>query len=112
MSMVFRSALKPFKAMFRRKASMSRVLLLLDFDHRQRIQFFRAREYAFRVKGGSDLKRSQKAKSYRLYKIILPANTCVIMDGLLYAYKIDEDKAMEYVKRYRIKNWDLIKAGI
>jgi len=42
--MVFRSALKPFKAMFRRKASISRVLLLLDFDHRQRIQFFRARE--------------------------------------------------------------------
>jgi hypothetical protein len=33
------------------KASMSRVLLLLDFDHRQRIQFFRAGEYAFRVQG-------------------------------------------------------------
>jgi len=31
------------------KASMSRVLLLLDFDHRQRIQFFCASEYAFRV---------------------------------------------------------------
>jgi hypothetical protein len=42
---------------------MSRVLLL-DLDHRQRIQFFRAREYDFRVQGGSDLRRSQKAKSY------------------------------------------------
>jgi len=42
----------------------------------------------------------------------LPANTCVIKDGFLYAYKIDEDKAMEYVKRYRIKNWDQIKKGI
>ena len=51
--MVFRSALRPFKAMSRLKASMSRVLLLLDFDHRQRIQFFRAREYAFRVQGAA-----------------------------------------------------------
>ena len=51
--MVFRSALRPFKAMFRLKASMSRVLLLLDFDHRHRIQFFRAREYAFRVQGAA-----------------------------------------------------------
>lgn len=49
---------------------------------------------------------------YFLYETILPANTCVIKDGLLYAYKIDEDKAMEYVKRYKIKNWDQIKAGI
>jgi len=51
--MVFRSALRSFKAMFRLKASMSRVLLLLDFDYRQRIQFFRVREYAFRVKGAA-----------------------------------------------------------
>jgi hypothetical protein len=63
MSMVFRSALRSFKAIFWLIASMSRVLLLLDFDHRQRIQFFRAREYAFRVQWGSDIKRSQKAKS-------------------------------------------------
>jgi len=53
MSMVFRSALRSFKAMFRLKASMSRVLLLLDFDHPQRIQFFRAREYTFRVQGAA-----------------------------------------------------------
>jgi hypothetical protein len=51
--MVFRSALRPFKAMFRLKASMSRVLLLLYFDHRQRIQFFRSREFAFRVQGAA-----------------------------------------------------------
>jgi hypothetical protein len=32
---------------------VSRVLLLLDFEHRQRIQFFWAREYAFGVQGAA-----------------------------------------------------------
>ena len=48
---------------------------------------------------------------YFLYKAKLPANTCVIKDGLLYAYKVDEEAGLESVKRYRIKNWDQIKAG-
>jgi hypothetical protein len=49
--MVFRPALRSSKAMFRPKASVSRVFLLLDFDHRRRIQIFRAREYAFKLLG-------------------------------------------------------------
>lgn len=47
-----------------------------------------------------------------LYKSILPANTVLIRDGLLYAYVIDEEKGGEYIKRYIIKNWDQIKTGI
>jgi len=82
--MVFRSALGSFKAMFRLKASMSRVLLVLDFDHRQRIQFFRAREYAFRIQGGSDLKRSQKAKSY-IPKILC---LCESVGGIIYVWRL------------------------
>ena len=46
---------------------------------------------------------------YFLYKTILPPNTCVIKDGFLYSYDLDEDEGMEYVKRYKIKNWDQIK---
>jgi len=40
--MVFRPALRSSKAMFRSIASSSRVFLPLGFDHRRRIQFFRA----------------------------------------------------------------------
>jgi hypothetical protein len=49
------------------KASMSRVLLLLDFDHRQRIQFFRAGEYAFRVQGAAISSDHNKKKSETQY---------------------------------------------
>jgi hypothetical protein len=45
---------------------MSRILLGLDSDHRQRIQFFHANQYAHEVQGGSDFIQSQKAKSYRV----------------------------------------------
>lgn len=46
---------------------------------------------------------------YFLYKTKLPAYTYVIKNGFLYAYVVDEEAAMEYVKRYKIKNWDQIK---
>jgi len=76
------------------------------------------RNYAdgIRGRGPTDIRDKEvdifSKDGYCLYKATLPANTCVIKDGFLYAYKIDEDKAMEYVKRYRIKNWDQIKKGI
>jgi hypothetical protein len=41
-----------------------------------------------------------------LFKTTLPPNTCVIKDGYLYAYAVDEEKGMEYAKRYKIKNWE------
>jgi len=47
-----------------------------------------------------------------LYKTILPVNTVQIMDGFLYAYIIDDNKGGEYVKRFRIKNWDQLITGI
>ncbi len=41
-----------------------------------------------------------------LFKTTLPPNTCVIKDGYIYAYAVDEEKGMEYAKRYKIKNWE------
>ena len=76
------------------------------------------RNYAdgIRGRGPTDIRDKEidifSKAGYLLYKTFLPANTCVIKDGFLYAYKIDEDKAMEYVKRYRIINWDKIREGI
>ncbi len=49
---------------------------------------------------------------YFLYKTKLPAYTHVIKKGFLYAYVVDEDAGMEYVKRYKIKNWEQIKEEI
>lgn len=47
-----------------------------------------------------------------LYRTELPPNTRVIRNGLLYCYEMNEDAGMEFVKRYKIKNWDQIRAGI
>jgi hypothetical protein len=44
-----------------------------------------------------------------LYKSKLPGNTCVIKDGFLYNYHIDEETGLEIVKRFRINNWSRIK---
>lgn len=49
---------------------------------------------------------------YFLFKTTLPANTCVIRDGYIYQHALDEEEGGEYVKRYRIRNWDLLKRGI
>lgn len=76
------------------------------------------RNYAdgIRGRGPTDIRDKEidlfSKDGYFLYKTILPANTCVIKDGFLYAYKIDEETAEEYVKRYRIKNWEKIREGI
>jgi hypothetical protein len=43
-----------------------------------------------------------------LFRTRLPANTRVIRDGLLYCWELNEEEGMEYVKRYRILNWDRI----
>ncbi|MDW7761218.1 MAG: 6-bladed beta-propeller [Acidobacteriota bacterium] len=43
-----------------------------------------------------------------LYRTRLPANTRAIRDGLLYCWELNEEEGMEYVKRYRILNWDRI----
>ncbi len=49
---------------------------------------------------------------YYLYKTILPHGTYIVKNGYLYVHVVDEDAAMEYVKRYKIKNWDQIKKGL
>ena len=49
---------------------------------------------------------------YFLYAATLPPCTWVIKDGFLYTYTLDEDEGMEYIKRYKIKNWEQIKEGI
>jgi hypothetical protein len=48
-------------------------------------------------------------EGYFLFRAVLPPNTKVIRDGYLYAYAVDEEKGMEYAKRYRIKNWENLK---
>ncbi len=47
-----------------------------------------------------------------LFKTTLPANTRIIKNGFLYTYVMDEEEGTEYVKRFRIKNWEQIKEGI
>jgi hypothetical protein len=44
-----------------------------------------------------------------IFKTSLPPNTKILRDGRLYAYAVDEEKGMEYVKRYKIKNWQDLK---
>ena len=51
-------------------------------------------------------------EGYYLYKTDIPHFTRVIKNGFLYTTFIDEKKGMEYVKRFRIKNWNQIRAGI
>jgi len=46
---------------------------------------------------------------YYLYRSSLPRNTSIIKNGYLYTRELDEEEGMEYVKRYRIKNWDQIR---
>ncbi|MBN1272352.1 MAG: 6-bladed beta-propeller [Candidatus Aminicenantes bacterium] len=46
-----------------------------------------------------------------LYKSSLPRNTRVIRNGFLYAYEVNNQDGVEYVKRYKIKNWDQIKSS-
>lgn len=41
----------------------------------------------------------------------LPPSTSVIKNGFLYTHELDEKEGMEYVKRYKIKNWEQIKKG-
>ena len=43
-----------------------------------------------------------------LYRTRLPANTRVIRDGRLYCWEVNEAEGLEYIKRYRIRNWDRI----
>ncbi len=51
-------------------------------------------------------------EGYFLYRTVLPPNTTAIKDGYLYSFDINEDEGIEYIKRYKIKNWDQIKEGI
>jgi hypothetical protein len=51
-------------------------------------------------------------EGYYLYKAVIPHMTRLIKNGFLYTSFVDEKKAVEYVKRFRIKNWEQIKAGI
>jgi hypothetical protein len=44
-----------------------------------------------------------------LYTSTLPANTCEIKNGLLYAFAADGESGLETVKRYKIKNWGQLK---
>lgn len=48
---------------------------------------------------------------YFLYRTSFPQNACVIRDGFLYDYEVNIQDALEYVKRYKIKNWDQIKSS-
>lgn len=47
---------------------------------------------------------------YYLYKAILPSNTTVIKNGYLYTFDFDEETVVESIRRFKIKNWDQIKA--
>lgn len=40
-----------------------------------------------------------------LFRAVLPPNTRVIRDSLVYSYSVDEDQGLEYAQRFRIKNF-------
>jgi len=48
---------------------------------------------------------------YFLYEASLLPNTCVIKDGFLYTWDLDEEEGMEYGVRFKIKNWKQLKEG-
>jgi hypothetical protein len=48
---------------------------------------------------------------YFIFTTALPPNTCVIRDGKIYSWVVDEDKGTETIKRFRIKNWNLLPIG-
>jgi hypothetical protein len=47
-----------------------------------------------------------------LFTSVLPANTVLIKKGFLYSYEIDEDEGGEYIKRYKIENWENLKVSL
>ena len=51
-------------------------------------------------------------QGYFLHKASLPYSPHVIKDGYLYTLISFEDTGEEYIKRYKIKNWEQIKTGI
>ncbi len=51
-------------------------------------------------------------EGYYLYRMKLPFSPEVIQDGHLYDVYTAEETGEVRVRRYRIKNWDLIKTGI
>lgn len=82
--------------------------ILTDSEKRIYVQTNKT-EHEPEVKGEVDI---FSRDGYYLYRTIIPHGTYVIKNGYLYVHVVDEDKAMEYVKRYRIKNWEQIKKGI
>ena len=46
---------------------------------------------------------------YYLYRTIIPNRPYVIKKGYLYTCIVNEDTVNEFVKRYKIRNWDQIK---
>jgi hypothetical protein len=82
--------------------------ILTDNEKRIYVQTNKT-EHEPEVKGEVDVFSKD---GYYLYKTIIPHGTYIIKNGYLYVHVVDEDKAMEYVKRYRIKNWEQIKKGI
>ena len=51
-------------------------------------------------------------EGYFIYSTILPYSPHVIRGGFLYTLIAREETSEEFVKRFRIENWDQIKAGI
>lgn len=49
---------------------------------------------------------------YYLFKTELPANTRVIRNGLIYCFERNEEEGSEYIKRYRIKDWNQLNQKI
>ena len=47
-----------------------------------------------------------------LCQTTLPPSARVIRGDRVYSYFVDEDKGMEYVQRFRVKNWDALPKGI
>jgi hypothetical protein len=70
------------------------------------------------IRGYGPIDRAEKEvdifspEGYYLYRAVLPPNTKVIKDGYLYSFDLNEEEAIEYIKRFKIKNWNLLKEGI
>jgi len=52
------------------------------------------------------------AEGFYLYKIKMPFLPRLIKNGLIYRQQWDAKKGLFFIRRYKIKNWEQIKAGI
>ncbi len=77
----------------------------------------RQRLFLWRVKSVLDERQEREfdvfnKEGYFIYRVKTPVRPEIINKGFLYDIKEDEETGEVFIRRFRIKNWDLIRDGI